>query len=266
MTTIKNATAVSAVAPPVSPDEMFTKTVWLLDHHRIVKPRARSKIIPWKGRELKVYKLNQTIPADAYNLALILYLRLFWQPFRKTAYHLVGDQKKTYTAKGGLPCSRVLEALCGDGLVGVRAVSGQAISWIAIDLDCHFGTAEIFLAQAEALLKSLWGRWNSQIVIARGRARGLHLIFYRKGPMSIHRLRLEAHELLATIHQQHPEVASLVEQYNAQEPDRSHHVKQINELEVFPAIKSGFRLFPSRPGAFGAGMGNHEASLAKLRV
>ena len=49
--------------------------------------------------------------------------------------------------------------------------------------------------------------------------------------------------MLATIHQQHPEVASLVEQYNAQEPDRSHHVKQINELEVFPAIKSGFRLF-----------------------
>lgn len=227
------------------PADHETKWQWLLEHSRTVKPRERLRIKhPWKDKLVSLYHISQTQPASPYDLALRTYLQLFWRPFKQQGKYLAGNTDP-YTYSGSLPRSRVVQALHGKGFVGVFGHPGRRTSFVATDFDCHVNTGgnrELFLLQCHAVLGPLWGLDESQVVLAPGRIRGIHLIHY----FLDHLPRLEeavqvVRNQLRRIHNAHPEIARLVDEHNARQP-RGKRMKHICELEVYPDANNGFRV------------------------
>jgi len=232
------------------PPGHHTKNQWLLGHDRTVKKNARPKLVlPYKSGQARLFTEDQTEPASPYDVAKAEYLRLFWQPF-KSGKCLYGDNDgQSWTGHHGLPLDLVTKALQGNGHVGVWGRPKRMVRIGCIDLDCHLNKGanpSIFLAQCRAILESLWGKNNSQLVIAHKDAQGIHLIVYVPEPARLETITMRIRERLEAIHQRHPEIAAAVDRHNAQEPEKQRHVKHINELEIFPSTTSGFRIFGHR--------------------
>ncbi len=213
------------------------------------KERPPQAGLPYKSGEAELFTEDQTEPASPYELAKAEYLRLFWLPFRSGDYLYGDDAGQSWTGHHGLPFDLVTKALQGKGHVGIWGSAKRMVQIGCVDLDCHLdkgANPAIFLAQCRAVLEELWGKKNSQLVIAHKDAQGIHLILYAPEPVRLATITTRIRERLQGIHERHPEIAAAVEQHNSQEPILNRHVKHINELEIFPSTTSGFRIFGHR--------------------
>ena len=98
------------------------------------------------------------------------------------------------------------------------------------------------------ILRHLWGRFGSQVVISETIANGLHIYLFFKRPQVLDRARDAMRNTLQRIQRAYPELERQIGAWNEtlRRAGKSWKVRQIGDLEVYPDQKHGFRFIGTR--------------------
>jgi len=127
--------------------------------------------------------------------------------------------------------------MVADRRTGITAklgvVGGERTRFLLIDLDLHGGDHEVFMAQAEVLIDSFFGRDGWHVIVADHDANGIHLVRAFREPVraeaAIYRLR----QSLAELDLARPDLIDLA---------LAHGMKPLGEAEIYPNPGNGVRL------------------------
>jgi hypothetical protein len=176
-----------------------TKTYWKYEAGRLLKKGERPTIVEIEGRKIPVYHFSQTRMTfkarSELQQAQHEFLRRFWLHARHDLYLFCDEGTSTidYHAqqeKGNdVPWfseALVIQHLRGESVYGLFAQESYPrrparTYWVAADLDLHLATGgnlALFREQVKILLRHLWGRFGSQIVISETKANGLHIYLF----------------------------------------------------------------------------------------
>lgn len=248
------------------PDGYLTRPIWFYEHNRRIKSAEKPSYVRMPDGLVPVFQLAQTRPItrkqSEFQTARTEFLRRFWFHSRHDVYLWISEEKASYidvTARRQngreVPWfseQLVLEHLQGNevyGLMAQKPSSKAAMTyWIAIDLDLHVetgGNLTLFQRQLQALLNCFWGKLNSQLVVSSTRANGVHLYFYFDKPKSLQRAQQLLKKDLDKLQSHNPDLAADVDAWNnglkKAFPQKNWKVRQLDDLELYPANNKGFR-------------------------
>lgn len=247
------------------PPGYATRATWLYRDDRSLKKGAKPSFVKTEYGLVPVYSIRQTSerkrPRSPFHQAKYEFFKRFWNPARHDRYLLVSDDAGCWTldwlkqlAKGNEPKwfneRLVEEHLRGKAVYGLCAnTRSNALSyWIAIDLDLHLNTGgnlNLFWKQCQVILRDLWGQFKSQLVVSPTRINGIHLYFNFDQPSSLCLLRERLQTALVAIHQANSQLAEEVDVWNHKLkgafPGKHWKVRQLDDLELYPMPKKGFR-------------------------
>ena len=106
----------------------------------------------------------------------------------------------------------------------------------------------LFREQVRIILRHLWGRFGSQVVISETVANGLHIYLFFKRPQVLDRARDAMRNTLQRIQRAYPELERQIDAWNEtlRRAGKTWKVRQIGDLEVYPDQKHGFRFIGTR--------------------
>jgi hypothetical protein len=243
------------------PGSLHAESRWKYEFRRCVSKDQCPFLVRRGGKEIPVYHQSQTEPLafeTPLDEATFQYLRTFWYPSRRNKYLDCNGSVWTIDVESqkeqGRNCpyfteSYVTQHLHGTRTLGLFAKDVSSLTpWIAIDLDLHLdkgGNLDIFWQQVEAVLRHFWSARKSQVVVSRSTLNGIHLYLYPPAPMPLDTLTAGIRGILRDIHDQHPQIARQVEEWNAKlalvKGRQVQQVAQIADLEIYPSPSKGFR-------------------------
>lgn len=250
------------------PQGYATKTTWKYDEGRLLKKGASPSFVHIDGKEIPVFHISQTKPMpklSGLELAKFEFMRRFWVHARHDRYLLCDDKTSTIDWKSQQLAGRkapyfderlVEQHLQGKKVYGLFAEESfrsrpSRTPWLAIDLDLHLktgGNLSIFKAQLEVLLDRLWGKHFSQLAVSDELVNGVHLYLYLPVLQSLDGARRWLATLLNDLHTANPELAEKVDQWNQKLKltDKNWKVRQVNDLEIYPHERHGFRFIGAK--------------------
>ena len=251
------------------PTGYHTKTYWTYECDHRIKKGAKPSIVMIEDRQIPVYHHSQTRVSMKKRTELQQskheFLRRFWLFARHDLYLFCDDGTSTidYHAqreKGNdVPWfseALVDQHLRGESVYGLFSQESfprrpARTYWVAADLDLHLSTGgnlELFREQVKILLRHLWGRFGSQVVISETKANGLHIYLFFKRPKDLDRARAALRSALLRIQEAYPELERKIDAWNEtlRRAGKPWRVKQIGDLEIYPDQSHGFRFIGTR--------------------
>jgi hypothetical protein len=246
-----------------------TKNYWKYEAGRLLKKGVKPTVVEIEDRKIPVYHISQTRMSlrekSDFEQAKHEFLRRFWLYARHDRYLLCDEGTSTIDynaqqAKGNdVPWyseALVIQHLQGESVYGLFAQESYPrrparTYWVAADLDLHLATGgnlELFREQVRVIVRHLWGRFGSQIVISETQANGLHLYLFFKRPQDVDRARDALRSTLQRIQRAYPELERKIDEWNEtlRHAGKTWKVKQIGDLEIYPDQAHGFRFIGTK--------------------
>jgi hypothetical protein len=246
-----------------------TKSHWKYEWDRRIKKGSKPTFVEIEDRQIPVFHFSQTYVSKRKRTELQEaqheFLRRFWRFARHDRYLFCDDGTSTidYHAqheKGSeVPWfseALMVQHLRGESVYGLFAQESYPqrparTYWVAADVDLHLATGgnlEIFREQVQVILRHLWGRFGSQIVISEKVANGLHIYVYFKRPKDLDQARHALRTALLGIQKLYPELERQINAWNdnLRRAGNRWNVKQIGDLEIYPDQAHGFRFIGTR--------------------
>jgi hypothetical protein len=246
-----------------------TKTYWKYECGRLLKKGAKPTFVEIEDRKIPVYHISQTRMSFKAKTELQEaqheFLRKFWLHARHDRYLFCDDGTSTidYHAqqeKGNdVPWFSerlVVQHLRGESVYGLFAQESYPrrparTYFVAADLDLHLATGgnlDLFREQVQIILRHLWGRLGSQVVVSDTLANGLHIYLFFKRPQVLDRARDALRSALRRIQGAYPDLESKIEAWNdtLRRAGKTWKVRQIGDLEIYPDQSHGFRFIGTR--------------------
>ena len=251
------------------PAGYHTKSYWKYECDRRIRKGSKPTIVEIEDRSIPVFHLSQTYDSmrrrSELQLAQHEYLRRFWLYARHDLYLFCNSGTSTidYHAQrergNEVPWfseALMVQHLRGESVYGLFAQESYPrrparTYWVAADLDLHLATGgnlELFREQVRIILRHLWGRFGSQVVISETIANGLHIYLFFKRPQVLDRARGAMRNTLQRIQRAYPELERQIDAWNEtlRRAGKTWKVRQIGDLEVYPDQKHGFRFIGTR--------------------
>jgi hypothetical protein len=246
-----------------------TKTYWKYEGGRLLKKGAKPTFVEIEDRKIPVYHITQTRmsfrPKTELQEAQHEFLRRFWLYARHDRYLFCDDGTSTidyHTQRergNEVPWFSerlVVQHLRGESVYGLFSQESYPrrparTYWVAADLDLHLATGgnrELFREQVRVILRHLWGRLGSQVVISETVANGLHIYLFFERPQALDRARDALRSALRRIQGAYPELEHKIDAWNdtLRRAGKSWKVRQIGDLEIYPDQDHGFRFIGTR--------------------
>jgi hypothetical protein len=246
-----------------------TSSHWKYVCDRRIKNGSKPTFIEIEGRQIPVFGFCQTYfslrKRTALQEAQHEYMRRFWLYSRHDRYLFCDDGTSTidfhaqHERGNKVPWFSeplMVQHLRGESIYGLFAQESYLrraarTYWVAADLDLHLATGgnlEIFRKQVQVILRHLWGRFGSQIVISKNLANGLHIYLFFKRPKDLERARNALRTALSGIQKLYPELERQIDVWNdaLRSAGKRWKVKQIGDLEIYPDQAHGFRFIGTR--------------------
>jgi hypothetical protein len=246
-----------------------TKSQWKYGWGRRIKNGSKAAFVELDDCQIPVFHFAQTYVSKRKRTELQEarheFLRRFWLHTRHDLYLFCNDRTSTIDyhtqREKGSEVPWFSEALMVQHLRG-ESVYGQFAQesypqrpartyWVAADLDLHLATGgnlEIFREQANVILRHLWGRFGSQVVISENMANGLHIYLFFKRPQDLERARHALRSALLGVQKSYPDLERQIDAWNdkLRRAGKRWKVKQIGDLEIYPDQAHGFRFIGTR--------------------
>jgi hypothetical protein len=246
-----------------------TNSHWKYEWDRRIKKGSKPTFVEIEDRQIPVFHFSQTYVSKKKRTELQgaqhEFLRRFWLFARHDRYLFCDDRTSTidYHAQHERGCevpwfseALMVQHLRGESIYGLFAQEcypqrPARTYWVAADLDLHLATGgnlEIFGEQVKVLLRHLWGRFGSQIVISENMANGLHIYVYFKRPQDLDKARHALRTALLGIQKLYAELERQIDAWNdnLRRAGKRWKVKQIGDLEIYPDQAHGFRMIGTR--------------------
>jgi hypothetical protein len=246
-----------------------TKSHWRYDCDRQIRKGSKSAIVEIEDRSIPVFHFSQTYVSlkkrSELQEAQHEFLRRFWRYARHDRYLFCNDKTSTidYHAQrergNRVPWfseALMVQHLCGESVYGLFPEESYPerparTYWVAADLDLHLatgGTLDIFRQQVRVILRHLWGRLGSQVVISETIANGLHIYLWFKRPQDLDRARHALRKALVGIQRLYPELERQTDVWNdtLRRAGKRWTVRQIGDLEIYPDQAHGFRFIGTK--------------------
>ena len=246
-----------------------TKSHWTYEWDRRIKNGSKPTFVEIEDREIPVFHCSQTYVSFRKRTELQWakheFLRRCWLFARHDRYLFCDDGTSTidYHAqheKGSeVPWfseALMVQHLRGESVYGLFAQVSYPqrparTYWVAADLDLHLaagGNLQIFREQVQVILRHLWGRFGSQVVISENVANGLHIYLFFKRAHDLDRARNALRSALLGIQKLYPDLERETNAWNdtLRRAGKKWKVKQIGDLEIYPDQAHGFRFIGTR--------------------
>src|SRR5271157_3115344 len=186
------------------PAGYHTKTYWKYECDRRIRNGAKPTIVEIEERQIPVFHYSQT------------YVSMRKRTELQQAQHERGN------AVPWLSEGLMVQHLRGESVYGLFAQESYPrrparTYWVAADLDLHLATGgnlELFREQVRIILRHLWGRFGSQVVISEAVANGLHIYLFFKRPRDLDRARDAMRNTLQRIQRAYPELERQIDAWN----------------------------------------------------
>jgi hypothetical protein len=246
-----------------------TSSHWKYVCDRRIKNGSKPTFVEIEGRQIPVFHFAQTYVSKRKRTELQEaeheFQRRFWLYSRHDRYLLCDDRTSTIDYHGqherGNKVSwfseqLIVQHLRGESIYGIFPEESYPqrparTYWVAADLDLHLaagGNLEIFWEQVRVLMRHLWGRFGSQIVISENAANGMHIYLFFKRPKDLERARHALRTALLGIQKLYPELERQIDAWNddLRRTGKRWKIKQIGDLEIYPDQAHGFRFIGTR--------------------
>jgi hypothetical protein len=112
-------------------------------------------------------------------------------------------------------------------------VGGERTRFLLIDLDLHGGDRGVFMAHAEMLINTFYGRDGWHAIVADRDANGIHLVRAFRDPVRTSAAILNLRQSLAELDMARPDLTDMA---------LAHGMKPLGEAEIYPNSGNGVRL------------------------
>ena len=192
------------------PAGYHTKSYWKYEWERRIRKDSIPAFVETEDGQIPVYDRSQTYDSTRKRTALLEakheFLRRFWLLARHDRYLLCDNGTSTIDCHAQHESGKnvpwfteglMVRHLLGHAVYGLfGGKSGRWRSprtyWVGADLDLHLATGgnlEIFREQVRVILRHLWRKFGSQVVISANVANGLHIYLWFKRPQDLDRAR-----------------------------------------------------------------------------
>jgi hypothetical protein len=251
------------------PAGYHTKSYWKYECDRRIRKGAKPTIVEVEERQIPAFHYSQTYVSIRKRTELQQaqheFLRRFWLYARHDLYLFCDDGTSTidyhsqHERGNEVPWfseALMVQHLRGESVYGLFAQESYPrrparTHWVAADLDLHLATGgnlELFREQVRIILRHLWGRFGSQVVISETVANGLHIYLFFKRHRDLDRARDAMRNTLRRIQRAYPDLERQIDAWNdtLRRAGKIWKVRQIGDLEVYPDQRHGFRFIGTR--------------------
>jgi hypothetical protein len=246
-----------------------TKSYWKYELDRRIKKGSTPTFVEIEDRSIPVFHFSQTYVSlrkrSELHQARHEFLRRFWLYSRHDRYLFCDEGTSTidyhsqHERGSQVPWfseNLMVQHLRGQSVYGLFPQESYPqrparTYWVAADLDLHLATGgnlEIFREQVRVILRHLWGRFGSQVVISEKVANGLHIYFFFKRPQDLAQARHALRTAVLGIQKRYPELERQTDAWNEtlRQAGKTWKVKQIGDLEIYPDQAHGFRFIGTK--------------------